>query len=358
MEANTPRVVKKYAAILGCILLGGAIVFILQIISNLGSNKGGNGFARRMLSPIVRPISHIDLGDNNYYIFSARPGKMYLGNFVKTNFVLQIDRLKDTVFRIFTFPSGLKFIPRALIFRMDDEEIYSIETGTGSLFYFPTSDRSEISVFPNAHPIYAYDGVAIGNRSKILKTYDLQKKGTIICKYSTDGKFLCINQEIIKNQLDGIISTDGMLRYNDETGLLYYIYYYRNQFICFDTNLHKIYEANTLDTNSFAKVTLTRVRSGDYTTFSAPPPLVNQNSCLYDSSLYIQSRIIGNLEVRHVFDQHSVIDAYNAKSGRYEQSFYVPLYKGKKVKSFQIDRNLLITIQGSYLVVYQMRDLH
>jgi hypothetical protein len=233
-----------------------------------------------------------------------------------------------------------------------------VETSTGSLFYFPAPNRAAVEVIPDANPIYAYDGVAVGNSSKILKTYDLQKKGTTINKYSTDGKQLLNNGDIIKNQLDGIISTDGTLKYNCKTGLLYYVYYYRNQFICFDTNLNKIYEAHTLDTNSYAKVTLTKVRSGNYTTFSAPPPMVNQSSCLYGPNLYIHSRVIGDFEIRHVFNQHSVIDVYSAKSGTYEKSFYVPLYRGEKVKSFQIDKKLLVTLQGPYFVAYQLKGLN
>ncbi len=87
-----------------------------------------------------------------------------------------------------------------------------------------------------------------------------------------------------------------MLTYDKSLRRVIYLYYYRNQFITFDTNLKLISTGRTIDTNSVAKISIAEIASTKTTTLAAPPLLVNKNCCADNGKLYIQSGLISNNE--------------------------------------------------------------
>jgi len=133
-----------------------------------------------------------------------------------------------------------------------------------------------------------------------------------------------------------------------------YIYFYRNQFICLDTNLNIIYTGRTIDTNSVAKIKLAEIKSENKKTFFTPPKVINKFNCVAGESIFINSTLNANNEDNSFFRTHSAIDVYSLKTGRYCYSFYLPEIEGKKIQSFRVIDKTLIAIQGRYLVTYTL----
>jgi hypothetical protein len=160
--------------------------------------------------------------------------------------------------------------------------------------------------------------------------------------------------KFFKKQIDGIFCTDGVLHYDKQIPMLVYIYFYRNEFITMDTNMHIISRARTIDTTSTAKIKMTKVMPENIITFSVPPLTVNKHSCVSGKFLFNHSGLRADNENKKTFDQSSVIDVYNLRDNRYLGSFYLQDYDHKKLSGFRVDGNRLLAIYDHYLLRFEI----
>ena len=167
-----------------------------------------------------------------------------------------------------------------------------------------------------------------------------------------------LKPELLVKQGEGLFSTDGMLLYDKSISRLIYMYYYRNQFICMDTNLKLLYKGKTIDTISRAQIKVSKIKSGSENTFtlSVPPLVVNKKGSVYKGCLFVHSNIIAKNETKKAFDNASVIDVYNLKAGSYKFSFYLPDYNNTKMFDFAINGNTLIALYDHYIFVFELND--
>jgi hypothetical protein len=144
------------------------------------------------------------------------------------------------------------------------------------------------------------------------------------------------------------------LNYSSVSNSLVYLYYYRNEFICADTNLNLKYRGKTIDTNTVAKIKIAKLNSRNQLTLAEPPLLVNKSACVWKNYLFVQSHLIADNENKEIFRHASVMDVYNLQTGLYRFSFYLGDYGQNKVKSFKVADNHLVAIFGRYYLSYQL----
>jgi hypothetical protein len=128
------------------------------------------------------------------------------------------------------------------------------------------------------------------------------------------------------------------LNYSSVSNSLVYLYYYRNEFICADTNLNLKYRGKTIDTNTVAKIKIAKLNSRNQLTLAEPPLLVNKSACVWKNYLFVQSHLIADNENKEIFRHASVMDVYSQN----------------KVKSFKVADNHLVAIFGRYYLSYQL----
>jgi hypothetical protein len=199
-------------------------------------------------------------------------------------------------------------------------------------------------------------GVPISKNSFVLRSPDSTRITQVFKKYNLiSGN---IEEEISLSERipDGGFTTDGTLHFNPKDNRLYYVYFYQNKFICFDSTLKLIYKANTIDTISTSQVK-TRVSFNSNKrsiTLSAPPKVVNGQSTVSNNLLYINSYLRADNEPYTVFENNLVIDIYRLTDRKYKGSFYIPKYKREKVISFNVISKQLIVFYKNTIVLYSL----
>lgn len=154
---------------------------------------------------------------------------------------------------------------------------------------------------------------------------------------------------------DAGISSDGLLRFDKTTNKLVYVYFYKNKFICLDTNLHLYYAAHTIDTNKTNAIQPGTYRETKYsrTTNSSPIRTINKENSVFDGLLFNNSRLQADNENSYDFKSNDVIDIYSIEDGAYKGSFYIPLYKDEHLQRFKIGENILVVLYHHALVSYR-----
>ncbi|MDO6761881.1 hypothetical protein Q4566_16865, partial [Tamlana sp. 2_MG-2023] len=178
--------------------------------------------------------------------------------------------------------------------------------------------------------------LAVSPSHFLLKTYAPELKQQVIANFTLPSKKLDIPSINLVKQIDGFFCTDGELKFNKANNLVLYTYRYRNEFLVFDSNLKLLSVQNTIDSNAKAKLHVESIKDQGKETLklASPPYIVNKKTYTNDNWLFVNSNIISKNESSESFNSKSVIDIYDLKSGNYKYSFYIPAYKGSKMKDF------------------------
>lgn len=159
---------------------------------------------------------------------------------------------------------------------------------------------------------------------------------------------------LLEKQVDGMFCTDGEMVKVPGSSKMFYVYYYRNQFLCADSNLNLLYKGKTIDTISHAQIKVARIKSSGQITMAAPPLIVNKRACANEKYLFVQSALRANNETDYMIKNVSMIDVYAVKDGKYQFSFYLPDFRGHKVRDFKVYGQSLYALYDHYLYKYQI----
>jgi hypothetical protein len=193
-------------------------------------------------------------------------------------------------------------------------------------------------------------GIRISDHSILIRTIDKDLRQYTLTKLRLPDTVVFEEKKVIEKQLDGFLSTDGMMFYDTTLSKFVYLYFYRNQFLILDSNLQLLQKARTIDTVSQAQIRIHNFKDGTLSTFDAPPLIVNRKACVWKGLLFIHSGLLADNEDRKMFSNHSIIDIYDLRTGKYLYSFYIPRAGKYKVDDFQVFDSLIISIQGHYIV--------
>lgn len=334
------------------IITGISIILGLQLFS-FKINRSPNHFIRLFRPHTITAVKSIDLLYNSYYIAGATHNTVYLGNFTRPLYMVVADAslaIKDSL-RLHV-PDSMQAILQTGHLIADSPYFY---IAGGSLPYIARGNLK--SLIPEkfiTDNIFISLYQPIGVSSFAVRTPRTNNLEFPLAKIQAGIPGIYFNSNALSNQSDGLFSTDGMLLHNKDLHRLIYIYFYRNQFICMDTNIHVLLQGKTIDTTSWANIKTARLNSSQTITLAAPPIVVNRKSATSKTLLFINSSLMADNEQRSNFEDAAAVDVYNLNSGRYLWSLYV-FNQGKyQMRDFVICNNELIALQGHYLVAYQL----
>jgi len=347
---------RKYLPIISVFSASVLFMILLNVCANK-MNTRDNAFIRHFPPHIVSNFKFADIGYNSYYIAGITNNSIYLGNLTAPAYFLVTSRsLEDTHHFHLEVPAGLHLAVDYVRALFNYPDIYLVDKQTRTVLHtklpsLAISDKYELN------PIFLEDIKPISVNSFVCKIYDTSLHQSII---SRDSKYVHPYHPVIpvlEKQLDGHFCTDGELLISPENSTMTYVYHYRNQFLCMDTNAQILFKGRTIDTNRIAKIELDTIRlSATYSkyTFKKPPLMVNRISCVYKDKLFINSGLLANNEDKTDFQQSSVIDMYDLKKGNYLYSFYLPDFRGNKIRQFQVFEGGVTALYDRYITTYSL----
>lgn len=336
-------------------MLGFAAVMLIVVLfeSSHRAIHKYNTFMRQFPPHPIAPVDTLDIGYDSYYLAGSTRECLYLGNTTSPLHLLvvshslkerqdvtlwseEIGATKFWALRIkidspyFFLADGA--VPRTFVGRIDE--------------WVPRRYEYDSAYFVDFEPV-SYGTLAIRSVSSATNQF-------VLGSQSIQVPHVRLATDLLQKQIDGRFCVDGMLHYNKTLDKLIYLYYYRNQFLVYDTGLNLSYRGNTIDTVSRAKIKIASITSTGSITHAAPPLIVNKHSYTGGNFLFVNSALMAKNETLAAFSRNSVIDVYNVLNGQYKFSFYIPTFDGKSMHDFSIVGNRLIVLVDKYMVSYEL----
>lgn len=337
----------KRIIILLCVCIG--LIAILYKYSNKDKITS-NGFKRNLREKKAIIEGTLDLDNDMYSIFDITNTFIQLYKFRKPYEQLKIS--------INLSRQNSIYLPSALLHKEKHGGLNSVTNVRKSMFILigwsatayqinsdqKTMEHSRLDTFPfnqseaiNSNLFLLISRTQInGITRKKLKMVDFHGKE--------------ISSYVPEMQVDGYFCTDGQFRYDRDSKRLVYMFYYRGEFICLDTNLSVLYHAKTIDTVRHADIHLKTVKRR--ITQSSVHKIVNKRISISNNKLYLNSALKADNESETAFKNNQVIDVYDLNSGQYSGSFYLPKFNKKILTEFKVYNQKIIALYQNTLVVF------
>ncbi|MDM8172920.1 hypothetical protein QT327_00930 [Olivibacter sp. 47] len=336
---------RVFVSLLISLTLPILIIYGLWAMADL-PNKKDNGFHRKILMGQFEEISRSILKKQTTAILGTY-GKYTFLETDDPRFLLKFnnDSYQTSVMTIGNFSPSLgnkkyKYqLLGAQLYRYDrsgEVEIFNLDNNIPKLF-----SRFE------APPVIYYVPIS-DNRYGYLKYTGIETFKQFCIGRFNGVTISCDTGNAILSEPKGLIA-DGQLNFDDSTQTFVYTHYYKNEVTTFDTSLHLKNIVHTIDT-----VTNSLKEGENGARFA-----INQKSCVHDGLLYISSNLKADNESRSHYTRHIPIDIYDIKAASYSGSFYLPVSKGKLIKSMKfISRyKILVLYHSNELRLFTVRDL-
>ncbi|MEH6307238.1 hypothetical protein RYH73_16440 [Olivibacter sp. CPCC 100613] len=336
---------RVFVSLLFSLTLPILIIYGLWAMADL-PNKKDNGFDRKILKGQVEEISKSLLKKQTTRILGVH-GNYTLLETDDAQFLLKFnnDSCQTSVITIGNFPVGFK--NKKYRYQLFGDELYRYDRrGKVEIFNLKTKEPKLLSRFKTPPVIY-YLPIS-DNRYSYLKYTGIETSKQFCIGRFNDATISCDTGNTILSEPKGLIA-DGQLNFDDSTQIFVYMHYYKNEVTTFDTSLHLKNIVHTIDT-----VTNSLKEGENGARFA-----INQKSCVHGGFLYISSNLKADNESRSHYTQHIPIDMYDIKAASYLGSFYLPVSKGKLIKSMKfISRNkMLVLYHSNELRLFNVRDL-
>lgn len=344
------RNIVKFVSI--CFIGCGAVMFFLY--ATMGHpNSMKNGFNRRLPVHKLQAGTVIDLKEEGYYIAGHSEKQIYLGN-IKMPFCLFVSdsNLQHLEKLQLQFPEKVRYTWQAARIAVDPPYIY-LSDGLTPKFFIGDLGSLKMDTFLQRSS-YFNAAVNISPGSFAVRAVSADTKTNMFLKVQSDSPYVTMVTDVLKKQVDGMFCTDGKFKYDKASNRLVYMYYYRNECLLLDTNLHVINTIRTIDTTSMSKVTIANVSSDGEMTFSAPPAFVNAALCMDKEKIYVRSSLLADNEGFSTMNKNSVLDVYAAGDGHYIQSLYIPMQQHEPIRDMLIVNDQLIALYEHSYVVYKL----
>jgi hypothetical protein len=344
--------VKKIGYLVFCGVAGLGMVIILFYLSNF-SNHRNNQFTRLFPPHLISYGSQMDLRFNSFYFAGFTKTHMFLGNTTAPGYLLTADySLSDTHQIILHIPSNIPMVVPAIRLYIDSPHIFMMEGRTPKILYGSFRDLS-LHEYPD-NQLYFNAASIISGRSLFVRAFDRETQKNILIKSVTNPNGVVRLPETLVKKGDGIFSLDGNISRDAYTHHFTYVYYYRNEFVCLDSNGHTLLKGRTIDSVSTPQIKIADISSEAVSTFSAPPLIVNRTSCADSNFLFVNSRLKAKNQDDEDFNETSVIDIYSLKNAEYLYSLYVPDHHHVKIKSFQVFNYQLVALYDHTIITYNL----
>ncbi|PUZ28557.1 hypothetical protein DCC81_03490 [Chitinophaga parva] len=325
------------------------IVCFLQLYAKYREGQP-TGFNRRMVMGVLHDPNHIDLNSSSLYIISLDDNRIVLGDTKKSGLMLTTDfTLKNCDTSLLDLPDSVNFAWGAARIVEKGKQTLLVEGITPNIYAFIGAGSLRPTSMPDGIP--SFDLLAPSDSGFGFRAVDTVSNQYVLGSF-VPGEKLTVDNSILTGQQDVFFSADGSLLYDPASRRFIYVYYYRNGLIGFNQGLDTVYYGTTIDTVTFAKISMHRISSERKVTFSSPPTRINKHACVSDGWLFIYSSRRADNEKGKLAFTSSVIDVYSVSGFHYLGSFYVPDYDGKGIRDFAVYSNHLVALRGDELFVF------
>jgi len=308
------------------------------------------GFNRRIVSGVLNDPHHAGQSSSSLYIISLDDNRIVLGDAKESGFMLITDfTLKDFDTSWLDLPDTVHFAWGAARITKKGKQMLLAEGITPNIYVFEGADSLRPTPIPDGIP--NFDLLAPGDSGFGFRAIDTTGNQYILGSF-VPGEKLTVDKSILTPQQDGFFSTDGALLYDKVSRRFIYVYYYRNGLIGFKEGLDSVYYGTTIDTVTYAKISVHRITSEKKVTFSSPPIRINNHACVSDGWLFIYSGRRADNERGKLAFTSSAIDVYSVSGFQYLGSFYVPNYDGKGIRDFAVHGNHLVALRSNEVFVF------
>lgn len=313
-----------------------------------------NKFIRRFPPHVADEFKRVELTYNSYYFAGSSNGMIYLGNITAPLQIMAFDTTLNykRIYHVELIEKDLPF--RSPRIKVLGDYFYVYEGSAPYLYRGRTSNWIAAlklrggQYFSQVQPL---DSIRLAIR------YIAQNGESIVGLLNLkDTSNVKMGTLMLEKQIDGIFDTDGSLHVSPSTGKIVYNYRYRNQYISADPDFKSIKRGNTIDTVAHAQISLAKVKSHDYTTFSKPPLIVNKVSALHNNFLFVNSLLPGQFEPEGLWKNASIIDVYDIIDQTYRSSFPIYHIEGKKLKEVFVIGSKVYALIDTKLVAHTLRD--
>lgn len=308
-----------------------------------------NGFNRNIKSvdlKIVNEISRnefiediVEIGNNKMVFKTKEPDQLFITDDSLQNGYISTLPLPNNSW---TKPNSLTFInrPNVIVFPNNSSIIISSELKS----YNTTIRKLPIQAFIKVVPI--------SSSSYVFRTFDKIRNNNLgFVKINTNSDSTTYENDSSTSITDEGINTDGHLLFDKKTQLLVYVNIYNNQYKVIDTSLTLKYVGRTIDTVSHAALKTGNVQ-GDYVTNTGPSRVINEFAATYEGKILVMSKLKADNETTDDLGKNIPVEVYDIDTGKYEFSFYLPNYRGKKPLKFKVQKNRLVVIYEDFVVAY------
>lgn len=338
--------------LLGCTFFGVGLVSVLFLMSEEKMQRN-NAFQRRYVPHPITQSGSFDLNFNSYYFAGVDGAEIYLGNTTAPLNLSILDTSLKSINRIRVSIDQMELPYKHVRIQVKPPFFYVVDGNVPIIFKGDVSDWNANTLIQDE--AYFSQWVVTDSTNFAIRTINSQTNEHMIgVLMANESSSLYLSEDFLEKQLDGIFDTDGLLLWNDELSSLIYIYYYRNQFKVSDANLKNIFTGKTIDTISIAQIDFTYNHSRDQTKIDRQSTKINNYSTTAGNHLFVHSTRLGSHEPEEMLKKASIIDVYDLKNSTYKFSFYLFHYKGKKMKSFEVQGDLLVAIMEDVLLTYNL----
>ena len=347
---------KMYLYLLVISLLAFSIIGVVFYFGDI-PNRHNNGFKRNYFVASHFSTHEMDLRDTLDDIVGSTRSTIYITT-VTEGEVLEIGKeLSKNIKRIkipfFTrFYDSLQF--NSLAIKIDSPHIYLFAENKPAIIKTNfDSTLFEIRILP---PGPFTREVMAGADCFILRKLESRLVDQIFVRYNFSTGLLKKEDNISQIYGDGGIISDGQLHIDYETKKLYYIYYYKNLLLSFDTSLSFVNKFSSIDTTSSFKIRTGLVKNGGTAAYTntTPANIINKVNDVQNGLLFNMSALKADNETDQFFSDNSILDIIDLRNGRYLGSINVPTYKGSKLSRFIVSENRLIALYSNSIIIYDL----
>jgi len=341
---------KLVIRILPIFFLGIGLVLFLQLYAAFREGAP-NGFNRKIAPAVLSSARRYIAGSASLYIISLDSAGIKLGVANESGRILFIPySLSKPDSTLMLLPDSIHFAWRAAKFIALDHRMFLQEGITPHIYEMngkTFKEMADIAEFSQFDVIAPYDsGFAYRTVDSIDQQYTIRIKPRNASTIYTNG--------ILTPQQDGYFSCDGMLLLDKLRHRFVNVYYYRNELTSFNTTFDSVFHGKTIDTVSWAKITLHSIKSERKIAFSSPPLKVNKHASIWNGLLFIYSGLRADNEMGKLAFTSSVIDVYTTSNFSYLGSFYVPDNDGEGIRDFAVYNDQLVALRGNQIYVYHI----
>jgi hypothetical protein len=317
------------------------------------TNSTKNGFNRRL--PVVKlaATQSVALPYEDFYIAGLTSDRVYMGTIKNALRLFVCDSGLQHIRQVMLdFPDSVRFTIQSARFAVDSPHVY-LSDGITPKFFRGDLQHLVMDTFLGRSS-YFTAATNISPESFAVRSVNANSGSNMLMKVQGDSPFVVRPPDVLKKQVDGVFCTDGQFKYDKASNRIVYMYYYRNQYIVLDTNLHVLQQVNTIDTNSVAKIKVASTSASGGTTLSVPPAFVNNTYCLAGGMIFIRSALLGDNESPKVLAKGNIVDVYSLKDGHYIRTLYVPKQHDESLREMCVVNHQLFAVYPKECVVYNL----